>query len=134
MVFAIGWSGVSIASNSLMHLQNAIPQNHMQMMSDQKPDIHADHKMMTSCHDAHMQMHYHEKMLCNNDQTKQQTSQIHCNECSQLLCQNMVAWVDQAAFSIQNPQILKLTELPKLNHQVQHLAGYWQEILRPPKA
>ena len=82
-----------------------------------------------------MQMTHHEKVSCDPiKRVDHKTSQIHCNECSQLLCQTMIVWGDSAPFLIQKPQFLTSVEIQNLNQQSQHLAGFWQEILRPPKA
>lgn len=146
MAFAIVWSGVSIASNSLMHIQMSqallqqMPEHDVQMAS--KHDQHqldtektAQLEYLSSCHDQKMDMSQQNKMSCHDSQiTQNQTTQTHCSECSMLLCQSMLAWVAPNEFAIQDPQLSVTSKSLPLHYQAQHLAGFWQEILRPPKA
>ncbi len=145
MAFAIVWSGVSIASNSLMHIQMSqalqqMPEHTVQMASnhdqhqlDNEKKAKLEH--LSSCHDQKMDMPQQSKMSCHDSKiTQNQTTQPHCSECGMLLCQNMLAWVAPNEFAIQDPQLSVTSKSLPLHYQAQHLAGFWQEILRPPKA
>lgn len=57
-----------------------------------------------------------------------------CHDCSQLHCQSISSSLDTSAVGI--IQALFTSEMHSQNstYTAQHLSGYWQKILRPPKA
>ena len=137
MVFAIGWSSVALASVKSMH---------QPMMNAASVDQHhnAEMTVMSGCHDsistqAHMQQHPAEHVKAAHDQDCHQTMTDHtqhfsCNDCVQLHCQSLTTWLDSAIAEL--PNLGPIQEHPQRNfdYSAQHLNGFWQQILRPPKA
>ena len=137
MVFAIGWSNAVLAFEQPMH---------QQMMSELT--IQHEDKMpmttMSGCHDAvktqpHMQQHPVEQVDVSHDLDchqgmSDQQQHFSCNDCLQLHCQSLSLWLDSQAHPLVHVQAIQ--EHPQLNfaYSAQHLSGFWQQILRPPKA
>ena len=124
MVFAIGCSTLSVASAKTMHVSLApsesisAPCHHS--LSEPRNEIHHHDLSMTSNPSDHC------KSIEHHDEA--------CIDCSFSACQSMLSWID-----LQSPQLgiithtfLDETQIPSVS--TQNLSGYWQEILRPPKA
>lgn len=126
MIFFIGGSNVAIAAVHAIHTEQStvttqdMPCHKMQMKSDQHHQIqmaHQDMTSMTKCHDQKV------------------PNQQHCEDCNHPShCQTVSFTLDQnipelSALSVFERPIHLITA-----YQARHLAGYWQEILRPPKA
>ena len=149
MVFAIGWSSVSIASVKTMHM--SMQMQHEQMMNQLGTTQHQQmmqamtgQDMKAHCADMQMQL---DDQHANTDLQKQNLTDCHkqlfqskqvqhseCQDCALFSCQSSIVW-----FNSDIPQLSSPEHSPNLNslesfYQVQHLAGHWQEILRPPKA
>lgn len=149
MVFAIGWSSVSIASVKTMHM--SMQMQHEQMMNQLGTTQHQQmmqamtvQDMKAHCVDMQMQL---DDQHANTDLQKQNLTDCHkqliqskqvqhseCQDCALFSCQSSIVW-----FNSDIPQLSSPEHSPNLNslqsfYQVQHLAGHWQEILRPPKA
>ena len=149
MVFAIGWSSVSIASVKTMHM--SMQMQHEQMMNQVETAQHQQmmqamsvQDMKAHCADMQMQL---DDQHANSDLQKQNLTDCHqqliqskqvqhseCQDCALFSCQSSIVW-----FNTDIPQLSSPEHSPHLNvlqsfYQVQHLAGHWQEILRPPKA
>ena len=149
MVFAIGWSSVSIASVKTMHM--SMQMQHEQMMNQMGTAQHQQmmqamsvQDMKAHCADMQMQL---DDQHANTDLQKQNLTDCHkqliqskqvqhseCQDCALFSCQSSIVW-----FNSDIPQLSSPEHSPNLNslqsfYQVQHLAGHWQEILRPPKA
>ena len=124
MAFVIGWSGVSVAAKPMQHSPSAM------MMS---------HAMQQPCHTVNMSDHEHmhsqSMHQCHQEMipvVHQQYSD-HCQDCNPLHCQIANLAVQQVIPDLAPsfiPTPIQFTSV----YQAQHLAGYWQEILRPPKA
>lgn len=56
-----------------------------------------------------------------------------CQKCSTLSCQPSIVWFDLELPQYQVPERSKNTSIQNFTYKVQYPAGYWQEILRPPK-
>ncbi|RYE31527.1 MAG: hypothetical protein EOP48_31420 [Sphingobacteriales bacterium] len=126
MVLAIGWSGVSLASVKTMHIN-------MQMENEQTlndPCSELQHKVVDQKHD-----HLSQSMQdCHKQLGKiSQAQHTDCQKCSILSCQLSIAWLDLEVPLHQIPAYSKDTNTPNNAYKVQYPAGYWQEILRPPK-
>jgi len=143
MVFVISWSSVAFASVKPLH----------QQMMDESAAIKHQPTAMANCHQSqhtlpHMQQHSAEHDQHHftvhhiepdsdcHQHTSDHDHQQHfsCNDCVQLHCQSLTTWLDA-----QIPSFVHLTsvqEQPQLNadYSAQHLSGFWQKILRPPKA
>ncbi|OTG65729.1 hypothetical protein B9T25_11505 [Acinetobacter sp. ANC 4470] len=137
MAFVIGWSSAALASAKPMH---------QQMMSELS--VHQGHsagmQAMSNCHEAQtLQAHVkhdasqHVQMQLDQDcynSAQDQTEHLSCNDCAQLYCQSLSTWLNVQTvelFDIEDTQ-----QLQQLNfdYSAQHLSGFWQQILRPPKA
>lgn len=126
VVFAIGWSSVSVASANTMHL----------VMSTEKMSSHClEMKKLTASHSLHETDHHQDQNLvqpdCVSDNIQQSSD---CLDCGTMACQNLVTSLPIATpeLSVPDHGYSEKTLLPA--YHAKHLAGYWQEILRPPKA
>ncbi|MCO8097353.1 hypothetical protein NI462_09205 [Acinetobacter lwoffii] len=126
VVFAIGWSSVSVASANTMHL----------VMSTEKMSSHClEMKKPTASHSLHKTDHHQDQNLiqpdCVSDNIQQSSD---CLDCGTMACQNLVTSLPIATPELSMPDhgYSEKTLLPA--YHAKHLAGYWQEILRPPKA
>ncbi|WP_227611053.1 MULTISPECIES: hypothetical protein [unclassified Acinetobacter] len=133
MVFIMSWSGVAVASVKNMHagmMQNAV--HTMQHASNISP-----------CHSRNMQ-----HATVQNDLKKTNESMVHCHQktslhssailqscqdCHQLHCQNLNSYVEHVSPALPQPVVFAANIASHPDYKVQHLAGFWHEILRPPK-
>ena len=125
MIFFIGGSGVAVAAVQAIQSPQksyATAQTmpcHEQPMLDQPHHMsgsHVDTTSLTKCHDGKM----------HNDQ--------HCQDCnSPSHCQTVNLALDQQAPSLSYSPFLEPDSYQHTDYQARHLAGYWQEILRPPR-
>ncbi|OTG62910.1 hypothetical protein [Acinetobacter silvestris] len=161
MVFAIGWSGVSVASTQSMHIEMRIQheqmmQTHSEMSNSDlsSSDASAKHDM-SDMSAAQMSSHCQQMLeQSNNDTTSaafadlknmaQKASCIsvsdagqiqhqQCPDCSLMACQAMIVWLNVAAVELSPPVMVYQNQSSGHAYQARHLAGHWQEILRPPK-
>lgn len=149
MVFAIGWSSVSIASAKVMQMS----MQHEQMMSSFSSTQHQAMMKKASlqliknhCIDRQKYNNDHNQSI-NHDQHVNNLQNCHtqvghsksiqdseCQDCALFSCQSSVIW-----FNSDIPKMITLDHYQnsasyQATYQAQHLAGFWQEILRPPKA
>ena len=125
MIFFIGGSGVAVAavqaiqSNQKSYTTTQTMPCHEKHMMAQHHHMSNSHAGMTSfekCHDGKM----------HNDQ--------HCQDCnSPSHCQAVNLALDQQAPSLSYSPFLEPDSYKNTDYQARHLAGYWQEILRPPR-
>ena len=125
MIFFIGGSGVAVAAVQAIQSPQksyATAQTmpcHEQPMLDQPHHMsgsHVDTTSLTKCHDGKM----------HSDQ--------HCQDCnSPSNCQAVNLALDQQAPSLSSSPFLEPDSYQHTDYQARHLAGYWQEILRPPR-
>ena len=125
IIFCIGWMGVANASAQSMHWKMSM-QSDMSSMSQ--------HTMSEHCHQPDMP-----SMQMNDDchdqiNSSQQQQHFNCPDCQILHCQSINADRPQATVDLTaHPS----AELEVMQYGIDHpvdLTGYWQEILRPPKA
>ena len=125
MIFFIGGSGVAVAAVQAIQSPQksyATAQTmpcHEQPMLDQPHHTsgsHVDTTSLIKCHDGKM----------HSDQ--------HCQDCnSPSNCQTVNLALDQQAPSLSYSSFLEPDSYQHTDYQARHLAGYWQEILRPPR-
>lgn len=163
LVFAISISGVSNAFSPMMSMSNAAQTNAIQKNAIQTSDIQknttkaaatplTDTDMiaqmdtsaeMSASHcqlgDATqtptaVQASDHTLPQANTDAHCQISNAMDCQSCPLSLCQISFAWLQIEHFTTVLP--LNYSQKSKFtsHYQAQHLAGFWQEILRPPKA
>lgn len=144
MAFVMGWSSFVYASSMPMHAkmlqqqssavqqpstQNVAEHPQHQTLSQAQPDCHAAAPMQHSQHLAQMDL----QKPCDSHSSSS-TPVKQCADCAQLHCQTLSVWLDTA---VADP-LLHFSSDPATNlhgrYTAQHLIGYWQEILRPPKA
>ncbi len=126
VVFAIGWSSVSVASANTMHL----------VMPSEKTNPHClEMKKPSASHSLHETDHHQDQNLVQSDCISDSTQHSpDCLDCGTTACQSLITSLPIAApeLSVPDRSYPEKTLLPA--YHAQHLAGYWQEILRPPKA
>ena len=137
MVFAMGWSSVALASVKSMH-------QHMMHAASVDQHHNAEMMAMSGCHDstsiqAHMQQHPAEHIKAAHDQDCHQTmtdrtQHFSCNDCVQLHCQSLTTWLDSPTAALLNLDPIQEHPQRNFDYSAQHLTGFWQQILRPPKA
>lgn len=116
MTLVIGWSGVSIAQTPMQHDLHTMP-CHSEKMTDHS--VHVQANDQTVCHQTMTQsLHSHGE---------------HCKDCNPVHCQIVNLALQQAIPDLESQFVPILSQFSSI-YQAQHLAGYWQEILRPPKA
>ena len=125
MVFFIGGSGVAVAAvqslqvvQTIDHTTQTMPCHDQSMQGEhhQMPMLHTDSTQQMKCHDGQMQ------------------DKQHCPDCHGLLhCQAVNLALDQQAPTLFSIPVLERSRDNHTVYQARHLAGYWQEILRPPK-
>ena len=137
MVLIMSWSGVAVASVKNMHagmMQNAV-----------QPFQHSPHEM--PCHDTAMQhvkaqhiqhdLKHTDQTLMHCDQQDQlsfTTISHACQDCHQLHCQNLNSYVEHVIPELPQQAVFVAISDSHPDYNAQHFAGFWQEILRPPKA
>lgn len=157
MTFVMAWSSVASAMMKPEHIamqwnigstavQGTTASENLHT-SDRYPVMMENTRMgMSDCHDAaqfaqvqdHQTTNTHasDTSLSNShcDDAQQQALQGDCHECALWHCQNVIPALDGMAnifikhpLEIDNPALID-------RYQAQHLHGFWQEILRPPKA
>lgn len=147
MVFSIGWSSVSVASVKTMQL--SMQMQHQQMLNSNAGQqmMHVDQMQKMSV--QQMKQHCMDmlKQDQNTDEQKQSLKQCHsqifqakqvqhseCQECSLFSCQSSIVWFNTDLPKLTPLDISEKVSALQSNYQAKHLAGHWQEILRPPKA
>ena len=131
MVFAIGWSGLSVASAKTMHMNWQTHNEHLmnkQLMNNHCTDSHSMVEEQT--HDHHSQSMQDCHLQLGKISAAHQTD---CQSCSTLSCQLSIAWL---GLEMPRYQILVYSQenhTLDIPYNAQYPSGYWQEILRPPK-
>lgn len=126
MVFAIGWSSVSIASVKAMH-------TNMQIQNEkitQKDCIDLEKQITEHKHDYQMQnmQDCHQQLIKTT-----QAQHTDCQECTILSCQSSIVWFDLELPQYSVPEQFKNTDTENFTYKIHSPAGYWQKFLRPPK-
>lgn len=139
MAFAIGWSAVSYAFSQPMHalMENTMDQSaHCVQMTDSvvHGQDHGENEQIA--HHDHMYAKQAMAQLdhCQSSETHASSTMQGCNDCSALYCQVGNLAVIQQDIIFSQP-IITPTINPLLGfYQAQHLVGFHQRILRPPRA
>lgn len=130
MVFAIGWSGMSVASARTMHLQMPAEQfsTHCQKIAETGHLPAPPHMAMPGmAHELPQQPDCPSELKSHADDG--------CPDCHSTSCHSLGSWMEVEIPGLSLPQKTSFTEKTGISaYYAQHLAGYWQEILRPPKA
>ena len=134
ITLVMGWSGIAQASAAPMHqmMQLSIQAaTGMQSM----PDCHQTKSSSpVSGHQMHMaQTDITAKSNCHASDMLQ-NKQVQCQECAQYHCQTTLTLLYVEPLAVVQLEAALVQSSPHFRYQAQHLVGYWQEILRPPKA
>lgn len=124
MVFAIGWGAMSVASANSMHLIQ------MQQQPCAKQRVHGDQhasQMAIIEHATHAPASQH----CDNQAS---TQQHECLDCNFSACQSMMSWLNTESQPLTILHPYEANTALSFPYTARHLSGYWQDILRPPKA
>lgn len=137
----MGWSGIAQASAAPMHQMMLLS---MQASSSEATASHAamqnmrlDCHQATPSHSAEQQTHtLHGDMEAQNNchaLDTMQSTQVQCQECAQYHCQTTLTLLDIESLALLQTESTVAQSPPYFDYQAQHLVGFWQEILRPPK-
>ncbi|CAB1216841.1 hypothetical protein [Acinetobacter bouvetii] len=137
MVFAIGWSNAVLASEQPMHQQmmRAIVMDHQQAAASEMPDCHQDSKesLMGQYHSVEHVTVLQQDQDCHQHMTDHK-QHLSCNDCLQLHCQSLSIWLDSQTPDLVQIEAIQAHPVLNFDYTAQHLSGFWQQILRPPKA
>ena len=143
IILVMGWSGIAQASAAPMY---QMMQLSMQAATSEQSSAHATGRQsMLDCHQTKSsspvsghQMHMAQtdmiaKSNCHASDMLQ-NKQVQCQECAQYHCQTTLTLLDVEPLAVVQLEAALVQSSPHFRYQAQHLVGYWQEILRPPKA
>jgi len=130
----MGWSGIAQASAAPMHQMMQLSMQAATGMQSM-PDCHQTKSSSpVSGHQMHMaQSDMTAKSNCHASDMLQ-NKQVQCQECAQYHCQTTLTLLDVEPLALVQLEVALVQSPPHFRYQAQHLVGYWQEILRPPKA
>ena len=134
ITLVMGWSGIAQASAAPMHQMMQLSMQAATGMQSM-PDCHQTKSSSpVSGHQMHMaQTDMTAKSNCHASDMLQ-NKQVQCQECAQYHCQTMLTLLDVEPLAVVQLEAALVQSSPHFRYQAQHLVGYWQEILRPPKA
>ena len=134
ITLVMGWSGIAQASAAPMHQMMQLSMQAATGMQSM-PDCHQTKSSSpVSGHQMHMaQTDITAKSNCHASDMLQ-NKQVQCQECAQYHCQTMLTLLDVEPLAVVQLEAALVQSSPHFRYQAQHLVGYWQEILRPPKA
>ena len=134
ITLVMGWSGIAQASAAPMHQMMQLSMQAATGMQSM-PDCHQTKSSSpVSGHQMHMaQTDITAKSNCHASDMLQ-NKQVQCQECAQYHCQTTLTLLDVEPLAVVQLEAALVQSSPHFRYQAQHLVGYWQEILRPPKA
>lgn len=134
ITLVMGWSGIAQASAAPMHQMMQLSMQAATGMQSM-PDCHQTKSSSpVSGHQMHIaQTDITAKSNC-HALDMLQNKQVQCQECAQYHCQTMLTLLDVEPLAVVQLEAALVQSSPHFRYQAQHLVGYWQEILRPPKA
>ena len=143
ITLVMGWSGIAQASAAPMH---QMMQLSMQTATSEQSSAHeAGMQTMPDCHQTKSSspVSGHQMHIAQTDITAKsnchaldmlQNKQVQCQECAEYHCQTTLTLLDVEPLAVVQLEAALVQSSPHFRYQAQHLVGYWQEILRPPKA
>ena len=134
ITLVMGWSGIAQASAAPMHQMMQLSMQAATGMQSM-PDCHQTKSSSpVSGHQMHMaQTDMTAKSNCHASDMLQ-NKQVQCQECAQYHCQTTLTLLYVEPLAVVQLEAALVQSSPHFRYQAQHLVGYWQEILRPPKA
>ena len=135
MAFVIGWSSIAFASGKMLHQQMMSQMSIAHHQKINMTNISNCHDMQQVSHQNHPTAHHLSQDDQSCDQVKNdQPQHVSCNDCAQLHCQSLTTYVDSQPLHLVNANAVLDHPQPDFDYSAQHLMGFWQRILRPPKA
>ena len=134
MAFVLSWSSVSIANAKSMHMPKSQVVTPTSMQHDRPYSAKAPvpcHKMPTSSEPARST---DTLATCHAMDFSKTSHQQGCVDCHAVHCQAMNFMLETQIPSLKTQCNQPLVQQFNGQYAAQDLAGYWQEILRPPKA
>ena len=143
IILVMGWSGIAQASAAPMY---QMMQLSMQAATSEQSSAHATGRQsMLDCHQTKSSspVSGHQMHMAQSDMTAKsnchasdmlQNKQVQCQECAQYHCQTTLTLLEVEPLALVQLEAALAQSTPHFRYQAQHLVGYWQEILRPPKA
>lgn len=143
ITLVMGWSGIAQTSEAPMH---QMMQLSMQAATSEQSSVHATGmQTMPDCHQTKPSspVSGHQMHMAQSDMTTKsnchasnmlQNKQVQCQECAQYHCQMTLTLLEVEPLAVVQLEVALAQSPPHFRYQAQHLVGYWQEILRPPKA
>lgn len=131
MTFVIGWSGMSNALSSTSHItpvSNAAQLEHQAIVNSA-----AAHCAEMAQLDAAQDLLDRQASSCHLADAASATMK-HCPDCRISFCQSLFVWLSPTSIPLSLLAPSESSHKQLIAYQAQHLAGFWQEILRPPKA
>ncbi len=134
ITLVMGWNGIAQASAAPMHQMMQLSMQAATGMQSM-PDCHQTKSSSpVSGHQMHMaQTDITAKSNCHASDMLQ-NKQVQCQECAQYHCQTTLTLLEVEQLALVQLEVALAQSTPHFRYQAQHLVGYWQEILRPPKA
>lgn len=137
MVFIMSWSGVAVASVKNMHagmIQNGVQP--IQHSSNGSPCHNNAMQHINAQNMQHGLKHLNQTMMHCDQQTQLHSSTISqsCQDCHQLHCQNLNSYAEHVIPALPQQTAFAAISDSHTDYRGQHFSGFWQEILRPPKA
>ena len=134
ITLVMGWSVIAQASAAPMHQMMQLSMQAATGMQSM-PDCHqtkssspvSGHQMPMAQTDITAKSNCHALDMLQN-------KQVQCQECAQYHCQTTLTLLDVEPLAVVQLEAALVQSSPHFRYQAQHLVGYWQEILRPPKA
>ncbi len=121
----------------MLHEMSGMSQQQMQQHCNQTPATetvdrqHISHQQ----HALHQSQRSHQQLDCMSGMSQQQMLQSHhCQDCSLSMCQSLITWLSIEALYLSAPLSSQAVQPIITDYQMRHLSGFWQQILRPPKA
>lgn len=136
MILIISWNSAAVASSQTTHLK---------MLISFDPSVsHDDHAMQHiakgACHTLSLQHSnitdhvHHLNPDCIQSLNTQHAHASDCQDCNQFHCQTLSHYISSSSI-VNDADRHEISHLdPSSSYYVQYSKGYWQEILRPPKA
>ncbi len=143
ITLVMGRSGIAQASAAPAHQRMQLS---MQAATSEQSSAHATGRQsMPDCNQTKSSspVSGHQMHMAQSDMTAKsnchasdmlQNKQVQCQECAQYHCQTTLTLLDVEPLALVQLEVALVQSPPHFRYQAQHLVGYWQEILRPPKA
>ncbi|TCM59091.1 hypothetical protein EC844_1515 [Acinetobacter calcoaceticus] len=125
-------SNPASAVMQMQHTNHQEPLSQSSTAQSASPDPHC--MQMDTAQQADPTTHQQPSLSCQSSSMDAAMTQGHCDHCNMSLCQSAAAWIHPSVTALDIRAITAMPVRIMSDYSAQHLAGYWQQILRPPKA